>query len=625
MKKVFTITLNKIIFTAEDDAFGRLQGYLESIKNHYRSDGEEIVADIEAGIAEKLQAWANSAKVITLSDVEKVIAELGTVEQFDEEPTTESKEEKSESSEDQNAVRRLYRNSDDQVIAGVASGLAAYFGIDPVFARILFVVLTLINGLGIIIYLILWLAVPKAETSSQKLAMRGEAVNLKKIEETVKEKSSQLASEGATAVEKLKKNPFWYKLINFPIRLIEALVLALKKFFKVFWPVVAIAVGLIIVISAIACLVAMTAFTAILAFNLDATFIVSDLPLQQMASSPFYYPSLIAFYFIILVPVIFLLQLGLTLVMRRNAFKGIVVGVLLGIWILAVGVGVATAGKLAPLVIEKLEQRREQESISKNYEFKDFSKIYLGGNTRATVIKGNEFNVTATGLGDELNRLQMEIKDGQLQITEKHRSGWCFFCFDEPVMISITMPELKSFVGVNTSQAEISGFDQDLYVSLGEAARLNLTAPEAKLNLSLSGVSSVLKLSGSPRELDLTMSGVARFTALELQTKSITVKMSSASRSELSGVTDEFIGEFSGATLFSGSKLISQKSSVIAKDNSRITVWAEKNLKILADNNATVRYFCPGTIEAKRADNGRVIELDESGLDKEAVEIVPID
>jgi len=80
-------------------------------------------------------------------------------------------------------------------VAGVCSGLAAYFGIDPTFVRIAFVILTLINGIGILAYLILWLIVPMAKTSAQKLEMKGETANLNKIKEFVTERANDIKNE----------------------------------------------------------------------------------------------------------------------------------------------------------------------------------------------------------------------------------------------------------------------------------------------------------------------------------------------------------------------------------------------------------------------------------------------
>ena len=106
--------------------------------------------------------------------------------------------------EDENKNKKLYRNPDDVIIAGVCSGLAAYFGIDPVAVRLAFFVAIFAQGLGFWIYIILWIVMPMAKNSAQKLEMRGKPVNIKRIEENIKEKSKHIR-EGIKK-KKISKN-----------------------------------------------------------------------------------------------------------------------------------------------------------------------------------------------------------------------------------------------------------------------------------------------------------------------------------------------------------------------------------------------------------------------------------
>ena len=74
---------------------------------------------------------------------------------------------------DQRLRRRLYRDADSRVLGGVCSGMGAYFNIDVVIFRILFVLSVFMGGAGVLIYIILWIVVPKAKTTAQKLEMKG--------------------------------------------------------------------------------------------------------------------------------------------------------------------------------------------------------------------------------------------------------------------------------------------------------------------------------------------------------------------------------------------------------------------------------------------------------------------
>ena len=206
MKKVVNITIGGVVFNVEEDAFKKLSKYLDDISEHFAKDEdkEEIISDIEISIAEKFTAKkrpANSA--ITIKDVEKVIDAMGAPKDFkevaDQDPDNQSDEESVEFSS-----RKLYRDSDDQIIGGVASGLAAYFGIDTVIARLVFFISVFFGGFGVILYLILWVVVKPAETTAQKLHMRGEKITLKEIEKSVKKGVDNLKKNDVKFVRKIR-------------------------------------------------------------------------------------------------------------------------------------------------------------------------------------------------------------------------------------------------------------------------------------------------------------------------------------------------------------------------------------------------------------------------------------
>ena len=80
----------------------------------------------------------------------------------------------------------MYRDPDNRVIGGVCSGMGAYWNIDPVIVRIIFIALTLAGGIGVMVYLILYIVLPEAKTTAQKIEMKGEPVNIHNIKEAVK-------------------------------------------------------------------------------------------------------------------------------------------------------------------------------------------------------------------------------------------------------------------------------------------------------------------------------------------------------------------------------------------------------------------------------------------------------
>lgn len=196
MNKTININLAGIIFHLDEVAFEKFKTYLSNIKTALDKEesGEEIIADIEARIAEifNLRMKENGSQVVNLSDVEFIIETLGQPEAFVDE--SENEVPKSSSKE----TRRFFRNPDEKVIGGVCSGIGAYFDIDPVWIRVLFLVLLFFTGIGFITYVILWAAIPEAKTTAQKLQMRGEVVNLNNIEKLFTK------VEDYTSTEKIK-------------------------------------------------------------------------------------------------------------------------------------------------------------------------------------------------------------------------------------------------------------------------------------------------------------------------------------------------------------------------------------------------------------------------------------
>lgn len=191
MKKTFTINIGGTIFHIEEDAYEGLQKYLINLKNHFGNseEGKEIISDIEARIAEIFsEKPADEKKVITIDMVNEIIEIMGTPEDFAEEEGEEQPP-----AFEATRKRRLYRDPDHRVLGGVCGGLGAYFNMDPVILRIIFVVLFLItSGAGFLAYIILWVAVPKAINTAQRLEMRGQEATVKNIEKSIKEEVAEV-------------------------------------------------------------------------------------------------------------------------------------------------------------------------------------------------------------------------------------------------------------------------------------------------------------------------------------------------------------------------------------------------------------------------------------------------
>lgn len=180
MEKVFQIHLAGMLFTIEEDAYNQLKSYLDKLHAHF-STNAEIVQDIESRMAELFHRRLDTAKItIQKKDVLEIIDILGHINQMDEhgEPQVNSEIKYTYQKPSQH---RLRRNPDDQNLGGVCSGIASFFDVDPVLIRVLFVLLLVAYGSGILFYFILWVVLPEAK--GEELAyMRDQKVNkLKKL------------------------------------------------------------------------------------------------------------------------------------------------------------------------------------------------------------------------------------------------------------------------------------------------------------------------------------------------------------------------------------------------------------------------------------------------------------
>ena len=182
MKKTIKIKLGGIIFHIDEDAYDMLRSYLDSLKDHFSGmeGGAEVIDDIEIRIAEIFESKSNDPnKVIEKEDVKKMIDTMGEARDILEEEDNGTYQRTY-----RRTGKRFYRDPDNAVLGGVCGGLGAYFNVDPIWFRILFIVLIFAYGAGLV-YLILWIVIPKAETASQKLEMKGENVTVQNLERTI--------------------------------------------------------------------------------------------------------------------------------------------------------------------------------------------------------------------------------------------------------------------------------------------------------------------------------------------------------------------------------------------------------------------------------------------------------
>lgn len=330
MNKTININLANLFFHIDEEAYTKLKYYLEAVKRSFAntSGSEEIIADIEARIAELFhEKMENERQVITQKEVDEVIGIMGQPEDymvdediFEDGPGNAPKPAR---------VKKLYRDIDNKYIGGVSSGLGHYFGIDALWIRLAWILLTIFSWGGFVfIYILLWILIPEAVTTAQKLAMGGETVNISTIEKKVK--------EGFEDVAEKVKNVDYEKVGN---RVKDGS----KNFFNViadiimfFFKIIGKFIGIILIITGAAGIVALFV----------GFFTVGILDIVHIPGMDFYYlinstnipvwsVSLLVF-FVLGIPFFFLMYLGLKILVNNLKSIGrIVKFTLLGLWIIS--------------------------------------------------------------------------------------------------------------------------------------------------------------------------------------------------------------------------------------------------------------------------------------------------
>jgi phage shock protein PspC (stress-responsive transcriptional regulator) len=195
VNEVTKIHLGRQSFTIAVDAYKALQTYLQAIRHQVGDKGAEVAKEVEARMAELLAEHGVSGdKVVLVEDIDFLKEQLGSPKDFrDDEEGNEAP------SEEDSTTKRLYRDEKNGMIAGVSSGLAAYFNIDAVIVRLIFILLTVVFGWGILVYILLWIIVPPAKSTSDRLKMKGKAVTIGSLATTVNREVSAAASRAGRA------------------------------------------------------------------------------------------------------------------------------------------------------------------------------------------------------------------------------------------------------------------------------------------------------------------------------------------------------------------------------------------------------------------------------------------
>ena len=337
MNKTVSINLAGTFFHIDEDAFAKLSHYLDAIRKSLKGTqgSEEIMQDIETRIAELFSEKIKSnTQVISLRELDEVIAVMGQPEDYevDEEMFEDSSESESYSQSRANAShKQLFRDIDNKYVGGVSSGLGHYLGIDAVWIRIIWILLV-VAGLGspILVYILLWILVPPALTTSDKLKMTGKPINISNIERKFREGFENVADRVKNVDYDKYGNKIKTGASSFFDNLLEVAKTLLKAFAKL--------IGLIIIIVTLTTLISLV--ISLFTFgsmdiwgNYEVTEYItfmdsSNVPIWLMAT---------LILFAVGIPFFLLFVLGLKLLINNLRSMGSTVKILLVVlWVLSI-------------------------------------------------------------------------------------------------------------------------------------------------------------------------------------------------------------------------------------------------------------------------------------------------
>ncbi len=343
MNKTININLGGFFFHIDETAYQKLNRYLDAISRSLSDDPQgknEIISDIEARISELLSERVTDARqVVNEGDIEEIITIMGQPEDYAE--AEEGFENNTSWRRNSGTSKKLYRDGNDKFLGGIASGLGHYLGIDTIWTRLIFLVLGFSGGFGIPLYIILWILLPEAKTTTEKLQMEGEMVNIDNIEKKIRDEFKNLTTrvkDGASDLSDKITGADYTKLRQQSKSGFQDFLDTLGKIFMTFFKVFGKFIGVILLLIAAAVLLLLV----VGAFSVGSLEILNfDTNLVQFP--PFFYDSIlpkwlltIGLFLLIGIPFLILLVLGLRILSSgvKKLSKATTLS-LLGLWLIS--------------------------------------------------------------------------------------------------------------------------------------------------------------------------------------------------------------------------------------------------------------------------------------------------
>lgn len=345
MNKTVNVNIGGLFFHIDEDAYQKLSRYFDAIKRSLTNSSgkDEIMKDIEMRVAEIFSERQQTDKhVINLKDVDEVVAVMGQPEDYriDEDGET------TQTSFTSTSRKKLYRDKDKGIVGGVCTGLGHYFGVDSIWIKIIFLIFVFVGfGTGVLAYFILWVIIPEAKTTAEKLEMTGEPVNISNIEKKVREEFENVSQKIKNVDYDKVGNQIKSGAENAGSRIGDVLTSVFSALAKV--------IGAFIVFTSAMILLGICVGSIILMFSasLPQNTIMNNIMTPLGFETPLWIQGIL-FLFAAGIPTFFILYLGLKLLSSSiKSMNSILKYGLLGVWVIAVGIlvslGIKEAGQMA--------------------------------------------------------------------------------------------------------------------------------------------------------------------------------------------------------------------------------------------------------------------------------------
>jgi phage shock protein PspC (stress-responsive transcriptional regulator) len=518
MFKTLTVSIGTVPFVIEEQAYATLERYLRAIHAHFAAtaDADEIVADIESRMAEEFAAaLGKHRRIIESKDVNAVIESMGTIEDF---RTFDSGAPESAASPAFQKTR-LYRDADNQVLGGVCAGIANYFGMDPVILRLAFGLSIFLGGFGVVLYIVLWIALPEARTTAQKVEMTHGRLTLAALQKKIDD-----------VVPPAKRKGLLMKIIAFPFMVIRVVFNATVNVLKAVLPILARIIGAFATVGATFAIAALTFVLFAMLLNPDSPYI--GLPLHGALTKPEYVTLLLSGYFVAFVPALFALLIGISLMTMRSLFSTVGIIALVIVWFAAGTTGATTLFSATPELEPAFAQYEERSEQA--YDLADFATIDADGIDRIEVTQGETYEVILIGGQRGLASHQPMVEDGVLSLQRVEDDDPCLlFCLSDHARLRIVMPALVSVSARDAARVTLTGFSGSaLTIATQDVGRVEADVTLQTLTITATDVARV-ELNGSAATLTATLSDITRLEGEEFAVEEAELTMSDMSRAVL--------------------------------------------------------------------------------------------